>query len=163
MNAGTALGEIGDLVKDVSILQVDGEVRLEKIDQNSFKYRGNNFVKPGEVILEATLINKGQDPEIAKIIKNYLEYRKSSQPLTTKNCGCVFKNFDQNHKAGQFIDLTGLKGLMLNGLKVSDVHANFIENFDQGSSDDFLTLTNIIKDELELFSGIKFELEAKIY
>jgi UDP-N-acetylmuramate dehydrogenase len=163
MNAGTSLGEIGELIKEVKILQTDGDFRSEVITENSFKYRGNNFVKSGEVIVSAILKNKGVDSSICVKIKNYLDLRKSTQPLATKNCGCVFKNFDQYHKAGQFIDLTGLKGLTLNGLRVSELHANFIENFDNGASDDFLTLTELLQEQLELFTGIKFELEAKIY
>lgn len=163
MNAGTSLGEIGELIKEVKILQPDGGYRSEVIAENSFKYRGNNFVKNGEVIVSAILKNKGVDSSICAKIKSYLDLRKSTQPLATKNCGCVFKNFDQYHKAGQFIDLTGLKGLTLNGLRVSELHANFIENFDNGTSDDFLTLTELLKEQLELFTGIKFELEAKIY
>lgn len=163
MNAGTALGEIGNLVKNVKILQVDGSIRSYNVGKNSFSYRKNHFVKTGEVIVEATLYHLGLDEGIKSKIKDYLDYRKTSQPLNTKNCGCVFKNFDQKRKAGQFIDSIGLKGLGLKGLKVSQKHANFIENFDEGSSEDFLKLVDVIKYELEAFAGIKFELEAKVY
>ena len=45
----------------------------------------------------------------------------------------------------------------------SHKHANFIENLEDGSSDDFLSLVELVKYELELFSGIQFELEAKVY
>lgn len=163
MNAGTALGEIGDLILSVRILTKEGEIKKINMNKDSFSYRKNNFLNSGDIILEGTIRHFGLDTEVKSKIIQYLEFRKASQPLSTHNCGCVFKNFDSLHKAGQFIDLIGLKGLSLNGLRVSNMHANFIENFDKGSSDDFLTLVDAVQYELELFSGIKFELEAKIY
>lgn len=163
MNAGTSLGEIGSVVKEVKVLERNGNIRIISIDQNAFSYRKNNFLNDGDVILEATLVHHGIDQRIKAQIRDYLDFRKKTQPLASKNCGCAFKNFDDKHKAGQFIDVCGLKGLSKNGLRVSHLHANFIENIESATSQDFIELTDTIKYELELFSGIEFELEAKIY
>jgi UDP-N-acetylmuramate dehydrogenase len=162
MNAGTSLGEIGNLVKSVKILTETGLIRDELITKDSFSYRKNHFVKKNEIIISAVLEHNGLDLNIRKEIKEYLSFRKSSQPLTSKNCGCVFENYDSLHKAGQFIDVCGLKGLGLNGLSVSHKHANFIEN-ENASTEDFIRLSESLKYQLELFSGIQFELEAKVY
>ena len=75
----------------------------------------------------------------------------------------MFKNYDDSHRAGQFIDVCGFKGFSLNGLGVSPVHANFVENNDRASTEDFIELSNSLKYQLEVFSGIRFELEAKVY
>jgi UDP-N-acetylmuramate dehydrogenase len=163
MNAGTALGEIGDLIESVKILTKKGELIDKKISKGDFSYRKNNFIKDGEIIVEVTMVHNGVDTSIKEKIREYLEFRKSTQPLATRNCGCVFQNFDSKHKAGHYIDLVGLKSIELNGLQVSSKHANFIENSEQGSSEDFIKLVETIQFELELFTGIKFELEAKIY
>lgn len=163
MNAGTGLGEICELVKEVSILRKDLTIETLKKEQLKFSYRKNHFVNPGDVIIEVVLVHKGIDPEISKKIKEYLAYRKSSQPITTKNCGCVFKNFDTGHRAGHFIELAGLKGLTFSGLSVSHQHANFIENQKGATSEEFCSLVQILQDELELQTGIRFELEAKVY
>ncbi len=163
MNAGTTLGEIGDLVKSVSIMTIDGEIRKHVVDKDSFSYRENHFIAEGEVIISAVITQNGQDEGIIKKIREYLSFRKESQPLTTFNCGCVFKNYDQNHKAGQFVDVCGLKGLSINGVGVSHKHGNFIENQNDASTEDFSKLIDALKYELELHSGIEFELEAKVY
>jgi UDP-N-acetylmuramate dehydrogenase len=163
MNAGTSLGEIGTIVKEIKLLDTNGRVKTVKTTKDSFSYRENHIVDPGEVIIEVTLIHNGIDNKIKDQISEYIEFRKRTQPLTSKNCGCAFKNFDDIHKAGQFIDVCGLKGLTKNGLRVSHLHANFIENINSATSEDFIDLTNLIKYELELFSGIEFELEAKVY
>jgi len=162
MNAGTNLGEIGNLVKKVKIVTPTGDIREDLIDQNSFSYRHNHFVKSGEVIVGAVLGHDGRDDSIPAKIKEYLEYRKKSQPLTTKNCGCVFKNPRPGFQAGRLIDQLGLKGLSRGSLKISEKHANFMENSGFSSWDDFKSLVDIIKFEMDVFYGIEFELEVKI-
>lgn len=66
MNAGTNLGEIGSIVKEVKLVTKDGLEKLIKIDQNSFSYRHNHFVEKGDVIYEARLFHLGIDSEISK-------------------------------------------------------------------------------------------------
>jgi len=162
MNAGTNLGEIGSLVKEVTLVTKDGGIRRELISDKSFSYRLNHFVNENEIIVGATLIHQGIDSEISKKIKDYLEYRKRTQPLATKNCGCVFKNPLKEMQAGRLIDLIGFKGLTVGGLKVSSKHANFIENSGSSTWDDFESLVKIIKSNMDQFYGIEFELEVKI-
>ncbi len=163
MNAGTNLGEIGSLVKSVTILTSQLEVKTVETSEESFSYRKNKFLSEGDIILSAKLIHNGIDLSIGQKITNYLDLRKSTQPLTTKNCGCVFKNYDESHRAGQFIDVCGLKGFSLSGLRVSPMHANFIENDGTATSGDFIEMVELLKYQLDLFSGIEFELEAKVY
>ena len=52
-------------------------------------------------------------------------YKRNSQPLNTKNCGCIFKN-PRGLSAGALIDQAGLKGMRVGGAEVSTKHANFI-------------------------------------
>lgn len=161
MNAGTALGEIGSLVTSVQIMNRRGELREEVITANSFSYRKNHFLLPGDIILMARLTHRGIDTSIPQIIKDYISYRKKTQPLATKNCGCVFKNYDHHFKAGKFIDCTGLKGLSVGALSVSNLHGNFMENKGQANYDDFSELTRLINQQMQLHWGIEFELEVK--
>lgn len=163
MNAGTGLGEIGPLVKEVTILRSSGMLEVLSEDKLQFSYRKNHFVKNGDIIVEVVLANQGIDSEIGEKIKNYLQYRKTTQPLASKNCGCVFKNYDDQHRAGHFVDIVGLKGLEINGLGVSHQHANFFENKKNASGNDFCKLVELMQEELLLQTGIKFELEAKVY
>jgi len=162
MNAGTNLGEIGKLVKKVTLVTPQGDLREEIISDESFSYRKNHFVKPGEIIVSATLTHFGVDPLIPQKIKDYLEYRKSTQPLATKNCGCVFKNPYKSLPAGKLIDLLQLKGVGLGDLRISPKHGNFMENKGQASWDQFKSLVELINFEMDHFYGIEFELEVKI-
>lgn len=162
MNAGTNLGEIGSLITKVEIVRADGTFETVPVNSDSFSYRKNHFINSGDIIVGAYLKHFGKEPEIGQKIKEYLEYRRNSQPLATKNCGCVFKNPSKKLQAGRLIDLMGLKNLQVSGLKVSSKHANFIENTVHSNRDDFLLLTEAIRSTMDSFYGIEFELEVKI-
>ncbi len=162
MNAGTNLGEIGALVKSVEVMNSKGVIREEFINEKSFGYRKNHFVKSGEIIISAKLRHLGVDDSISQKIKDYMEYRRSTQPLSSKNCGCVFKNPLPGFQAGRLIDSLGLKDLRVGNLKISSKHANFMENLGEATWEDFSILVKTIQDHMDKFYGLKFELEVKI-
>lgn len=162
MNAGTSLGEICEIVKEVTVLRPGGDIYSYKQEELKFDYRVNNFLKLGEIIISAKIIHKGIDTTQGARIKEYLEYRKSTQPLKTKNCGSVFKNHG-HFKAGITIDKCGLKGFGTENIQVSQMHGNFIENNGAGSSTEFIQVVDNLKKEIERYSGQKFELEVKIH
>lgn len=162
MNAGTNLGEIGKLIKKVVLMNSQGEIREEIITSESFSYRKNHFVKSGEVIIGAVMTHLGVDESIPQKIREYLEYRKKTQPLTTKNCGCVFKNPLKELPAGKLIDMLQLKGVGVGSLRISPKHGNFMENSGKASWDQFQSLVQLINFEMDHFYGIEFELEVKI-
>jgi len=166
MNAGTNLGEIGTLVTEVKLVTADGEEKLIITDKNSFSYRTNHFVNKGDVIVEARLKHNGLDPAISKKIKEYLEMRTRTQPLKEWTCGCTFKNYqdldrDVTCRAGQFIDIVGLKGFTYKNLQISPKHANFLENKGDSTSSDVLTMIEILQKELKLQFGVSFSPEVE--
>jgi UDP-N-acetylmuramate dehydrogenase len=162
MNAGTSLGEICEIVESVRILRANLSIEEFKVQKSSFRYRNNNFIRPGDVILSATVFYYKIDSELGKKINSYLEYRKNTQPLTTRNCGSVFKNHG-DFKAGIIIDRIGLKGFGTENITVSKKHGNFIENNGNGNSAEFIDVIKRLKEQIERFSGHKFELEVKVY
>lgn len=162
MNAGTNLGEIGKLIRSVRIISPDGSERTELISEKSFSYRKNHFMRPGEVIVGAVIAHQGTDQNITQKIKEYLEYRKKTQPLATRNCGCVFKNPHPQLPAGKLIDQLGLKDLKVGDLRISPKHGNFMENTGKADWDQFSSLLSVIRFQMDHWYGIEFELEVKI-
>lgn len=163
MNAGTSLGEICELVKSVKIMKKDGTTFLRELSASDFSYRKNHFLNDGDIITEVTLIHYGIDKKISKKIQEYLDYRNKTQPLTTKNCGSVFKNINKNIRAGRTIDIIGLKGFGTQSIAVSMKHGNFIENQNKASVEEFEQIIQLLSKEIERFSGLEFELEVKLY
>jgi UDP-N-acetylmuramate dehydrogenase len=166
MNAGTNLGEIGSVIKEVKLITKNGSEKLIKIDKSSFSYRHNHFVEEGDVIYEARLVHFGIDEAISKKIKEYLEMRTRTQPLKEWTCGCIFQNHhdtrrDVTCRAGLFIDIMGLKGLTYKNLQISPKHANFMENRGESSYEDVLTMIGILKKEMKLQYGVDFQTEVE--
>ena len=86
--------------------------------------------------------------------------RKTTQPLTYRSAGSIFKNPKEN-AAGYLIDKAGLKGLQIGGAKISEKHANFIVNLGNAKSTDVLELIDVIKNKIYQMYKIKLELEIK--
>ena len=161
MNAGTRLGEIGELIVSVDIMSVQGEVRTVKTNKASFSYRKNHIVEFGEIITGGVIKAGEQKEETSQIIKDYLAKRNATQPLNMFTCGCVFKN-PEGDSAGRLIDAGGLKGLVNGGVRVSQKHGNFFENFDNGSIEEFYELANKVRDKIYEQFGIKLDFEVKL-
>lgn len=166
MNAGTNLGEIGTIIKEVKLITKNGEEKSVIIEKGSFSYRHNHFVDKGDVIYQARLIHFGIDAAISKKIKEYLDMRTRTQPLKEWTCGCIFQNHHDNLRdvtcrAGLFIDIMGLKGLTIKNLQISPKHANFMENRGESSYEDVMEMITVLQKELKLQFGVSFETEVE--
>ena len=89
-------------------------------------------------------------------------YKKNSQPLNTKNSGCIFKN-PGGTSAGALIDRADLKGLQIGGAVVSEKHANFIVAEAGCTSDDVMRLIDAIRKGVKEQFDVDLELEIEIW
>jgi UDP-N-acetylmuramate dehydrogenase len=161
MNAGGAFGDIGAAIETVTLMDSQGNVFEKSKPELMFDYRSTNITAP--FILSATLKLAGADPEqIMRTVKEIWIYKKNSQPLNTRNCGCVFKN-PRGVSAGALIDRAGLKGLQIGGAIVSEKHANFIIAEEGCKSRDVVRLIDAIKERVKEQFGIELELEVEIW
>jgi UDP-N-acetylmuramate dehydrogenase len=94
-------------------------------------------------------------------VKEYLRYRKETQPLTLPNAGCVFKN-PGHDAAGRVIEAAGLKGARIGDAQVSDKHANFVVNLGHAKAADVIALIKKVGRTVEERTGLTLELELKI-
>ncbi|MGN6727830.1 MAG: UDP-N-acetylmuramate dehydrogenase [Tepidisphaeraceae bacterium] len=161
MNAGGKFGDIGAFVKSVTVMYSAGQVFERKKDDLIFEYRKTNIAAP--FILGATLDLEQDDPDaIMARTKEIWMYKRNTQPLNSKNCGCIFKNHN-GVSAGALIDQTGLKGLRVGGAEVSDKHANFIIAHPGTTSDDVLKLVKIIQERVYEKHHVMLESEVRIW
>ena len=160
MNAGTRLGEMKDSVKAVRIVSPKGALMDCSAEAIEFGYRRATL--PLGVVVGVWLqLRSGVRADIEKVVKDYLHYRRDTQPLTLPSAGCVFKN-PLNDSAGRVVEATGFKGISVGDAQVSMKHANFIVNQGQASASDVLSLIKKIRTGIMRKMGIKLELELKI-
>src|SRR5947209_19812188 len=143
MNAGGKFGDIGAVVTNVQVMDATGTPFERTKDDLVFEYRSTNIA--ATFILGATLELEEEDPErIMRRTKEVWMYKRNSQPLNTKNAGCIFKN-PRGLSAGALIDQAGLKGLRVGGADVSAKHHNFAITHPAATADYVLKLVKTIR------------------
>ncbi len=160
MNAGTRLGEMKDSVKAVRIVTPAGTVLDCPARDLIFDYR--RAALPAGIVAGVWLqLKPGVRSDIEKVVKDYLRYRRDTQPLTLPSAGCVFRN-PPNDSAGRVVEAAGLKGAHVGDAEVSRKHANFIVNQGHASAKDVLALIRKVRAQVARKTGVKLELELKI-
>jgi UDP-N-acetylmuramate dehydrogenase len=150
MNAGTRLGEMKDSVKAVRIVSPKGALVDCPAEAIEFRYRRATLL-PGVVVGVWLQLAPGVRADIEKVVKDYLHYRRDTQPLTLPN-----------DSAGRVVEAAGLKGTSVGGAQVSNKHANFIVNQGHASAADVLSLIKKVRTRIAQKTGIQLELELKI-
>jgi UDP-N-acetylmuramate dehydrogenase len=161
MNAGAWGASIGDLVKDIRVMDYAGKISHISRKKAGFIYRNSNL--GGFIILSARfrLIRRNKAAVTAKI-KKYLENRAKSQDNSLPNAGCVFKN-PALCSAGMLIDACGLKGKMSGGAVISGKHANFILNAGRARAADVLRLMRLAQGKVKKRFGVDLEPEIRLW
>ncbi len=161
MNAGTAEGEMGDIVDSVTMISPAGEVITKGREQMEFGYRSAR-VPAGQVIVDAKVIlRRGDKAKIMARVKELMDTRRQRQPWGQPSAGSVFKN-PQDEAAGKLIESAGLKGKTVGGAQVSDKHANFIVNTGNARAADVLALMEFVKNAVLEHRGVRLEPEITI-
>ena len=129
----------------------------------TFKYRFSPFQENKLIILSAKFYFEpgGDKGLITKITKENLKKKTNSQPYHLPSFGSVFKNPD-NYYAGKLIEESGLKGFKLGGAQISTMHANFIVNHLEASSDDIYQLISLIQEKVQQKKGIFLHPEVRM-
>ena len=161
-NAGAYLKSISDLL--ISATVYDGE-KIYEMSNKDFKYEYRNSILKGNhniVILSCTFkLEKGNIDDIKALIIDRTTRRISTQDLKNPSNGSVFRN-PETAPAGKLIDDAGLKGTTVNDAQVSNIHANFIINKGNATSEDIIKLIEIVKEKIKEIYDIELHLEQEI-
>lgn len=149
-----------DSVKAVRIVTPRGNLIDCPARDIRFTYR-RATLPPGIVVGVWLQLTPGVRADIEKIVKDYLHYRRDTQPLTLPSAGCVFKN-PPNDSAGRVVEVAGLKGAHVGDAWISEKHANFIVNQGEASAKDVLALIKKVRAQVARITGVKLELELKL-
>lgn len=161
-NAGAYLKSIADVL--ISATVYDGE-KIYEMRNEDFKYEYRNSCLKGNhniVILSCVFkLENGNIDEIKELIIDRTNRRMASQDLKNPSNGSVFRN-PETAPAGKLIDDAGLKGTRVNDAVVSNIHANFIINEGNATSEDIIKLIEIVKDKVKEVYNIELHLEQEI-
>lgn len=162
MNAGVKDQEIKDVLVNTTLLR-NGQIQVVSRDDLDMAYRCSNISKKDIIIQAKFELKKVTSQKIEKLKKENLEkleIRRRTQPLREPTVGSTFKNPLPDY-AGALIEQCGLKNKRCGGIRISPVHANFLVNDNNGTSEDALELIKIIRETVFIKTGIHLELEVR--
>ncbi|MEE9213487.1 MAG: UDP-N-acetylmuramate dehydrogenase [Thermodesulfobacteriota bacterium] len=160
MNAGANCGEIKDVTERVWIWDGNKEVPIDRADIN-FEYRKSNLPENCVITKALFQLKISSKEKVERKVKDYLDKRSKTQPIKYTNTGSIFKNPPQE-PAGKLLEELGLKGFKIGGAKISEIHANFIINSGNASTNDILELIEFAKKQALAKRGINLETEVRI-
>lgn len=179
-NAGAFGSSIAEKVISVEIYDTKtGEVRDYSQDELQFSYRKSAFATNPWIALSARLrLAPLPIAECKELLREFLERKKTTQPLGGACAGCSFKNADVSTvprslefpaeflakgqiPAGYLLDRANMKNHVIGRAMVSPKHANFIVNLGGASAQDVRSLLECARERVFERFGIRLEEEIQ--
>ena len=137
MNSGCYGSDISKVVLSISAIDMNGEIKIIDNKDINFSYRHSSLTK-NQIItnieMKGSVLEKNKVLEIMENLKNK---KDTEQPQKIKTGGSTFKNpNNSDKKAWQLIKESGCADLKVGGIKLSNLHCNFLENLGKASSED---------------------------
>ncbi len=163
MNAGCYGGEIWQFVSKAKIMDYQGDIYIK--DKQSFEIGYRSIKKKEDEIFIGAWFDfpskENNDEKEEQKINDLLKLRRSSQPLNWPTAGSTFRNPEHNF-AAKLIEEVGLKGFQIGDARISNKHANFIENIGDATAKDIEQLIYLAQEKVEELKKIHLQLEVKI-
>ena len=170
-NAGAFGDQIGDVVKHISVFDVNGVKKEIQNKELNFAYRHSVLKKTNDIVVSARLsLMTGDQASLLKEREEILSIRRAKHPnLTTTPCaGSFFRNVEPTSSAGKrqaagwFLDKAGGKDLRSGGAQIFSKHANIIIKSQSCRAQDVYDLSKqmarLVKDkfDLDLIREVRF-------
>lgn len=162
MNAGAYGSEMKDILKTVTVLDGNGNVKVLEAEELELGYRTSSILKNHYLVLEAEFsLMPGEAAAIRGRMEELAARRREKQPLEYPSAGSTFKR-PSGCFAGKLIEDTGLKGFSIGGAAVSEKHAGFVINKGEASASDIYRVCTEVKKQVFERTGVMLELEVKL-
>ena len=163
MNSGCYGSDISKVVLSVTVIDMNGEIKIISNKDINFSYRHSSLTK-NQIITNIEMQGSFlENQKILEIMKNLKDKKDTEQPQKIKTGGSTFKNpKNSDKKAWQLIKESGCADLRVGRIKLSNLHCNFLENLDKASSEDAENLIEKIKKEVFKKTNVNLELELEV-
>ncbi len=160
MNAGAYGGELKQVVKQVTLLNADGELETLSCEQMQFGYRDSLLKHREGIVVEAqfTLL-PGDKETIRETMDELAAKRRQKQPLEYPSAGSTFKR-PEGHFAGALIQEAGFAGFRLGDAMISEKHCGFLVNAGEATAEQIQSLIALVQSTVLEKSGVSLEPEV---
>lgn len=160
MNAGAYDGEMKQIVKEVTVMDADGNILMLDNDTMEFGYRTSAIKNRPFIVLSAVLmLQEGERAAIQEKTDDFAARRREKQPLEYASAGSTFKR-PEGYFAGKLIMDAGLRGYSIGGAKVSEKHCGFIINSGNATAQDISELIEEVQEKVKEQFGVMLEPEV---
>ncbi len=160
MNGGAHGGETRDVLVEARAVDRKGTISVLSNADMGYSYR-HCGAAPDLIFTEALFQGRpGRVEDIIAAMDDITAKREASQPIRTKTGGSTFKN-PPGQKSWQLIDKAHMRGYILGGARVSDMHCNFLINEGGATAADIENLGEMVRKRVKETSGIDLEWEIK--
>ena len=162
MNAGAYGGEMKDILRTVTVLTPEGELKTLDVSEMDLSYRHSCVPEQLYIVLEAE-IELGYKPEkeIRAQMEELRNKRIEKQPLEYPSAGSTFKR-PEGYFAGKLIMDAGLRGYRVGDAQVSEKHCGFVINRKNASAQEVRQLMQDVQDKVKAQFGVMLEPEVKM-
>lgn len=162
MNAGAYGGEMKDILRTVTVLTPEGELKTLDVSEMDLSYRHSCVLEQQYIVLEAE-IELGYKPEeeIRAQMEELRNKRIEKQPLEYPSAGSTFKR-PEGYFAGKLIMDAGLRGYRVGDAQVSEKHCGFVINRKNASAQEVRQLMQDVQDKVKAQFGVMLEPEVKM-
>lgn len=162
MNAGAYGGEMKDILRTVTVLTPEGELKTLDVSEMDLSYRHSCVPEQQYIVLEAE-IELGYKPEkeIRAQMEELRNKRIEKQPLEYPSAGSTFKR-PEGYFAGKLIMDAGLRGYRVGDAQVSEKHCGFVINRKNASAQEVRQLMQDVQDKVKAQFGVVLEPEVKM-
>lgn len=160
MNGGAHGGETRDVLVEARAVDRKGTISVLSNADMGYSYR-HCGAAPDLIFTEALFQGRpGRVEDIIAAMDDITAKREASQPIRTKTGGSTFKN-PPGQKSWQLIDKAHMRGYILGGARVSDMHCNFLINEGGATAADIENLGEMVRKRVKETSGVDLEWEIK--
>lgn len=163
-NAGAHGTETKDYLETVEIIDLERGVEIWPRDRLEPTYRHTILkVAPRPrrwIVSGATFVlPKGDRDELTARATEHARWRRQAQP-TGACAGSVFTNPEGTY-AGYLIEQAGLKGRRVGGVKISELHGNFLVNTGDATATQVREIISIVQEEVRRQFAIELHPEIE--
>ncbi|MBQ9117569.1 MAG: UDP-N-acetylmuramate dehydrogenase [Clostridia bacterium] len=165
ITAAGAFGcNISDYVSSCLVYRAEtDEVEELKLSADNFGYRYSPLRSENCVVLRVSFTPPQEDNAvILRKMRDCAEKRAATQPKGERSVGSFFKRPEGAPPAAFLIDRAGMKGASVGGARVSEIHAGFIINAGNATTEDVLSLANAVKLGVFEKFGVMLTEEAEL-
>lgn len=159
-NAGCYGHEIGEFVREATVLRPDGRLETVGAEEFAFSYRDSALKERPDVVLDVTLeLGRGDVAAAGQERQDHLADRRRKHPVDLPCAGSYFKNLppaapgERRRAAGKLLEAAGAKAMREGDAGVFERHANIIVNCGQARCGDVLRLAERMKAAVRDLSG----------